>query len=55
MYIPPIFQKFPAFGFLTKNRYLCAVLQEDTAVAQAKQAGGRKTMQKGGRRHGNKA
>ena len=30
-------------------------MQGDTAAAQAKRAGGRKTMQKDGRRRGNKA
>lgn len=46
MYIPPIFQKFAAFGFLTKNRYLCAVLQEDTVAVKAKHASRRRPMQK---------
>ena len=38
-----------------ENRYICTVMQGDTATAQAKRAGGRKTMQKDGRRRGNKA
>ena len=33
---------FPAFGFLARNRYLCTVMQGDTAAAQANgQAGAR--------------
>jgi len=52
MYIPPIFQKFSAFGFLTKNRYLCAVLQEDTVAVKAKHASRRRPMQKSGRQCG---
>lgn len=41
--------------FFAENRYICTVMQGDTATAQAKRAGGRKTMQKDGRRRGNKA
>lgn len=52
---PPASPKVFAFGFIARNRYLCTVMQGDTAAAQAKRAGGRKTMQKDGRRRGNKA
>ena len=35
-------KNFPAFGFLARNRYLCTVMQGDTAAAQANgQAGAR--------------
>lgn len=44
-----------AFGFLAENRYICTVIQGDTATALAKRAGGRKTVQNDGRRRGNKA
>lgn len=43
-----------AFGFFAENRYICTVMQGDTATAQAKRTGGRKTMQKDGRRRGNR-
>ena len=52
---PPASPKVIAFGFFSENRYICTVMQGDTATAQAKRAGGRKTMQKDGRRRGNKA
>ena len=52
---PPASPKVFAFGFFAENRYICTVMQGDTATAQAKRAGGRKTMQKDGRRRGNKA
>ncbi|WP_418170727.1 hypothetical protein, partial [Alistipes putredinis] len=48
-------QNFPAFGFLVRNRYLCTVMQGDTAAAQAKRAGGRKTVQNDGRRCGDRS
>lgn len=53
--IRPHLQESSRLDFFAENRYICTVMQGDTATAQAKQAGGRKTMQKGGRRHGNKA
>lgn len=52
---PPASPRIFAFGFFAENRYICTVMQGDTAVTQAIRADGRKTMQKGGRRHGNKA
>ena len=48
-------QKSSHLDFFAENRYICTVMQGDTATAQAKRAGGRKTMQKDGRRRGNKA
>mgnify|MGYP000083311393 FL=1 len=50
---PSASPKVFTFGFFAENRYICTVMQGDTAAAQAKQAGGRKTMQKDGRRCGN--
>mgnify|MGYP000025707981 FL=1 len=51
---PSASPKVFAFGFFAENRYICTVMQGDTATAQAKRAGGRKTMQKDGRRCGNR-
>lgn len=52
---PSASPKVFTFGFLAENRYICTVMQGDTATAQAKRAGGRKIVQKDGRRRGNKA
>ena len=38
---PPASPKVFAFGFFAENRYICTVMQGDTATAQAKRAGGR--------------
>lgn len=46
---------FPAFGFLAENRYIYTVMQGDTVTAQAKRAGGRKTVQNDGRRCGDRS
>lgn len=51
---PPASPKVFAFVFFAENRYICTVMQGDTATAQAKRAGGRKTMQNNGRRRGNR-
>ena len=51
---PSASPKVFTFGFFAENPYICIVMQGDTATAQAKQTGGRKTMQKDGRRRGNR-
>ena len=43
-----------AFVFFAENRYICTGMQGDTATAQAKRAGGRKTVQNDGRRCGDR-
>ena len=35
-----------AFGFFAENRYICTVMQGDTAAAQAKRAGGARPCKK---------
>ena len=52
---PPASPKVFAFVFFAENRYICTVMQGDTATAQAKRAGGRKTVQNDGRRCGDKS
>lgn len=52
---PSASPKVFAFGFFAENRYICIVIQGDTAVTQAIRADGRKTVQKDGRRCGNQA
>ena len=51
---PPASPKVFAFVFFAENRYICTVMQGDTATAQAKRAGKRKTVQNNGRRCGNR-
>ena len=51
---PPASPKVFAFVFFAENRYICTVMQGDTATAQAKRAGGRKTVQNDGRRCGDR-
>lgn len=47
-------QKSSHLFFFAENRYICTVMQGDTATAQAKRAGGRKTVQNDGRRCGDR-
>ena len=43
---PPASQKVFAFGFFAENRYICTVMQGDTAEMQAKRAGGARPCKK---------
>lgn len=43
---PPASPKVFAFGFFAENRYICTVMQGDTATAQAKRAGGARPCKK---------
>ena len=51
---PSASPKVFTFGFFAENRYICTVMQGDMATAQAKRAGGRKTVQNDGRRCGDR-
>ena len=43
---PPASPKVFAFGFFAENRYICTVMQGDTADMQAKRAGGARPCKK---------
>lgn len=43
---PPASPRIFAFGFFAENRYICTVMQGDTATAQAKRAGGARPCKK---------